>query len=395
MFASTDFEEPVSKILPPQYLHFPVSQHSRILLFEKEWFSPKYGSGREQLPERAKEVLLPRAPNPSSSPWRQVRDHGVHVLCRLTKMIVIVDKIALGTAPYELKLGTCGISKSTGLYHLFVYNMNQCNSKMKLVNNRVMYSNILFYSPEMDTTPIRRTMPFSTPVECHFDRYHYSYKVGYVPHIINQRRIKLLRTVEKVMLTPRDEQWRRLLPSEGYIIGHPMFFQADGPHLAEGERLWVDYCFVTVNSSHLSLPRFTVIENHGCMVDSKSSRWSKFIQSDRRNLHMHCEIFIGSSNPTESAKSCIYNQKMNRYSVSMCSDQYLYCGAGNVITSDSWRIASALNMEEEESGPSPALPDPQETDFVEVLTKAKPESQRFLPDTAVEEDGDEKVEPRK
>lgn len=41
---------------------------------------------------------------------------------------------------------------------------------MQLINNRVTYSNILHYFPEMAPGPIRRAMPFSVEIECHFNR---------------------------------------------------------------------------------------------------------------------------------------------------------------------------------------------------------------------------------
>ncbi|XP_067252405.1 zona pellucida sperm-binding protein 3d.2 [Chanodichthys erythropterus] len=423
--------------LSSPYLKLPIFQHSRIPLLEKEQFAPMRGSGREQLPEMTRNVLIPRATVRASS-RRRGRSKAVDVVCQMKKMIVRVNKQILGLdgLQSELKLGTCDISKTTKHYHVFIYDMDQCASKRQLINNRVTYSNILHYSPMRDHGPIRRVVPFSLPVECHFNRYHYSYKIGYIPQVRLQNHFKPLRTVDSVVLTPRDELWRRLSPTEEYTIGHPMYFQADGPPLAEDERLFVDSCYVTISRSHLSMPRFTVIENHGCMIDSMSSKWSRFIQSGQRNvvrfsldaflfhgilgkhLYMHCDMSVGSLNPTASAKSCTYNQTTKRWEELYSSNAVCLCChstclssdlsvSSKVITSEPWIMESDLNMFEEEKTTSFLLAEVG-TGFVQVITPpittpaeiGPPETEigprHFVPDSAVVvEEEDKIVEPHR
>ncbi|XP_058603282.1 zona pellucida sperm-binding protein 3d.2 isoform X1 [Onychostoma macrolepis] len=423
-----DFDGSAVKSLGSPFLQLPVFQHSRIPLLDKKQFSPMHGSGHEQLPEETKEVLIPRAAVtlPEAS-RRRGRSHGVNVVCQMKKMIIKVHKHILGIDGLhsELKLGTCDISKTTKHYHVFIYDMDKCGSKRKLVNKRVTYSNILHYSPVTDLGPIRRAVPFSLPVECHFNRYHYSYKIGYIPQVRYQNYFKPLRTVDSVVLTPRDELWRRLSPTEEYTIGHPMYFQADGPPLAEDERMFVDSCYVTISSSHLSMPRFTVIESHGCMTDSKSSRWSKFIQSGQRNvvrfsldaflfhgmlgehLYMHCEISVGSFKPTSSAKSCTYNQSIKRWEelygsndACLCCDSTCLSSdlsvSSKVITSEPWIMESDLEIVEEEQT-SPFMTEEVGTGFVEVITTQTAEigPRHFVPDPAVVKEVDKFVEPRR
>lgn len=421
-----DPEGPAVKRLQPPYLQLPIFLHSRIPLVDKEQFSPKVGLGFEQVPEELKKLFFPRAPlTERASSRRRGRAQGVHVVCQLTKMIVKVNKhiLGVGGVQYELKLGTCDISKTTKNHHVFIYDMDQCASERKLINNRVTYSNILHYSPVMDQGPIRRSVPFSIPVECHFNRYHYSYKIGYIPQVRHQHHFKPLRAVDSVVLTPRDEQWRRLSPTQEYTIGHPMYFQADGPHLAEDERLFVDSCYVTVSRSHLSMPRFTVIENNGCMTESKSTRWSRFIQSGQRNvvrfsldaflfhgmlgkhLYMHCEISIGSLIPTATAKSCTYNQNTKQWEELHSSNNVCFCCdstcqsydlsvSSKVFTSDPWIMESDLGFVEEEET-TLFTPDEVGTGYVQVLTSAETDSQHFVPVSTVVEKKDKFVEPRR
>lgn len=130
-----DPEGPAVKRLQPPYLQLPIFLHSRIPLVDKEQFSPKVGLGFEQVPEELKKLFFPRAPlTERASSRRRGRAQGVHVVCQLTKMIVKVNKhiLGVGGVQYELKLGTCDISKTTKNHHVFIYDMDQCASERKV-----------------------------------------------------------------------------------------------------------------------------------------------------------------------------------------------------------------------------------------------------------------------
>ncbi|XP_051575809.1 zona pellucida sperm-binding protein 3d.2 isoform X2 [Myxocyprinus asiaticus] len=402
------------------YLNLPIFLHSRISILDKEQFSPRHGSGREKIPEATKQVLIPRAPQRATSA-RNGRSRGINVVCHLKQMIVKVDKQILGQDGFqtELKLGTCDISKTTKNYHLFIYELDQCDSQRKFINNRVTYSNILHYSPVMAPGPIRHAMPFSVPIECHFNRYYYTYKIGFRPEVQHQNFFKPLKTMDSIVLTPRDASWRRLSTAEAYTIGHPMYFQAEGPPLVEGKRLFVDSCYVTVNNSHLSTPQFAVIDNHGCMTASKSHMWSRFIQSGKRNvvrfsldafmfngilgerLYMHCEISVGSVNPTASSKSCTYNQTAERWEELYSSNDVCFCCnsecqasdlsvTSKIITSEPWTMESDFeDPEEEQTTITPFMSMEVET------SKVQGPKSHHLPGLAVAEENIKFVEPRK
>ncbi len=134
--ARDDFDGSAVKGLGSPYLQLPVFQHSRIPLLDKTQFSPMHGSGREQLPEETKVVLVPRSAVtlPEASRRRRGRSHGVNVSCQMKKIIVKVHKHILGIDGLrsELKLGTCDISKTTKHHHVFIYDMDKCGSKRKV-----------------------------------------------------------------------------------------------------------------------------------------------------------------------------------------------------------------------------------------------------------------------
>lgn len=58
-------------------------------------------------------------------------------------------------------------------------------------------------------------------------------------------------------------QWNRLSPTEGVVIGQPMYFEAETLYVPDDERLFVHFCHVTENSSRVSTPQVKIIDNYG------------------------------------------------------------------------------------------------------------------------------------
>ncbi|KAA0702806.1 hypothetical protein E1301_Tti016582 [Triplophysa tibetana] len=369
-FHETDLKRPDST-----YLHLPIFQNSRVPLLDKEQFSPAHGSGREELPEGTKKVLIPPAGDTLQASHRSGRSHGINVACYLKKMVVQVNKQILGHEGLEgkLKLGTCDISKTTRKYHLFIYDMDQCGSKRKVIKNRVAYSNVLHYFPEISPGPIRRAMPFSNEIECHFNRYHYSYKIGFTPQVEYQSYFRPLKTTDSVVLTPRDAMWKRMSPTDTYTIGDSMYFQADGPTLAEDERLFVDSCYVTSDSSHLSMPRYTVIENHG---------WE--------------ELYGVNSVCSCCDTNC---SDLSVKSTSIVFPDHLCTVTSKVISSDVWTMDSVFKILEEEQTSTlvPTTSVELDVGMVQTIATLAPDAGQhyYVTGLAVTEKEDEFVEPRK
>ncbi|KAM7421397.1 hypothetical protein PAMA_015498 [Pampus argenteus] len=225
--------------LPPPYLHLPVFVGSRLPLVEKERFTPTGGTGQESLPEPVRKILLP-ARHCTKPPGAS--GVSVNVSCRYTGLHVQVPTSILGTAEpeYHLHLGTCGASKSTRDYIYFEYDFGLCGTKRTIINNQVAYSNILHYDPPRVRGPIRRAVAFTLPVACYYNRYQYSYKIGYRPKMQTRRILKPMKQGAKFILTARNAQWQRLSPSYQYVLGKPMYFEAEAQSISKNERLWVE-----------------------------------------------------------------------------------------------------------------------------------------------------------
>ncbi|XP_076592871.1 zona pellucida sperm-binding protein 3d.2 [Chaetodon auriga] len=353
--------------LPPPYLHLPVFVDSRLPLVEKGHFSPARGTGQEALPEPVRDILLPVRPTTSPP---SVSGVSVKTSCKLKKMLVQVrrDIVASSEPHSQIKLGTCQASKSTTDYIYFEYDLSMCGTKRTIRNNQVAYSNILQYDPPRVQGPIRRAVPFTLPVACYYNRYQYSYKIGYTPKMRMRKIFKPMKNRAKFILTPRNAQWERLSPSDQYELGKPMYFEAEAPSVSQDERLYIHSCYATPEKSHTSTPQFPVVKNFGCMVESKDGR-SRFIPHKTnavrfsvdaflfkgmtgQQLYMHCSLYVGSSTPTPTAKSCNYDTKAKRWvelygsdSVCTCCDSNCTSAASTVtkiISSRPWKIESKV-----------------------------------------------------
>ncbi|XP_053472144.1 zona pellucida sperm-binding protein 3-like [Ictalurus furcatus] len=198
------------------------------------------------------------------------------------------------------------MNKDTAEYYYFLYPINSCNVQQLLCichsfsisvslqenENRVLYSNVLSYEPLTDE-PVIRELPFSVPLECRYNKLE-------------------------------------LLILNIYTIGQPMYFEAMAPHGHAGTRLYLSKCYITASQNPDTTPKYTVLDNYGCMVDSKKTSQSKFYPSENKatlrfsvgallfkdmvsqpenktEMFIHCEMYLGPEIPTSNTKSCSYN----------------------------------------------------------------------------------------
>lgn len=58
-------------------------------------------------------------------------------------------------------------------------------------------------------------------------------------------------------------KWERLSPSDQYVLGKPMYFQAEALPMSHDERLYIHSCYATPEKSHTFTLRFPVVRNFG------------------------------------------------------------------------------------------------------------------------------------
>ncbi|XP_011484070.1 zona pellucida sperm-binding protein 3 isoform X2 [Oryzias latipes] len=238
--------------------------------------SPPRGNGQGAVSEPVRELLLPVWPDISP---RSASAVTVRTSCAQSRMQLQVDRSIIGSEEPDslLRLGTCRVSRSTETHLYFDYDLSMCGTKRTTIDNRMVYFNVLHYNPPKPRGPIRRALPFSLPVACYFSRYIHTYKVGHTPtvqihEVSNQRK-----NIAKVTLTARNAEWEKFSPSDHFVIGDSLHFEAKVSTLSQHERLYVHTCYISRDQSHTATPQFPIMKNYGCMVEKRTGR-SRFIK---------------------------------------------------------------------------------------------------------------------
>ncbi|XP_071764874.2 zona pellucida sperm-binding protein 3 [Centroberyx gerrardi] len=343
--SSTKSSQPEARKVP-EYLRIPASKD------QKELFQPEKGA--RPLPDSVKEMLLMTA---APSTTTSTRPNMIDVLCHVDRMYVRIRREFLNTkAAYKfLKLGTCPVNQATTDHYYLLYLLtNDCGFKTENNPDQMAISNVLHYKPD-PTSPVVREMPFDIPLQCNYHRFHHAYKVGFYPKIEGGTVFKALKSKTGATLTPQDASGKEIAGSKTYTMGQPMQFVAKlsdntATQKSGNQKLYVNKCFMTASQDPNSSPKYTVIDNQGCMVDGMVTDQSKFITdasemtqtfrigafifkdmvssaASPKQLYMHCEIVVGPSIPTATSKACNYDSATKKWkelygydSVCVCCD---------------------------------------------------------------------------
>ncbi|XP_065154719.1 zona pellucida glycoprotein 3d tandem duplicate 1 [Paramisgurnus dabryanus] len=318
----SEFNKPPPVMRP--YHVFPMFDHVPVPLVDMELFRPV--PGRRHMPSILSSLLIPQV-NPQRiqvSPVRNTR--GVEVWCGYSKVSVRVNRKLLGfrSSPASFYLGTCSSSRSDNSFIYFHYDLNQCGSSLTMMNGQIMYSNTIQYIPEPQGTVIR-AVPLTLNVQCLYNRFHYSYKMGYLPVIREHMFRKSFESSVKFTISVCNERWEILGENESFMLGEPMYFEVSAARIFEEERVFIDSCYATASKDPNSTPKHSVIHNYGCMEDSRrDASLSRFIQRESNfirfsvdafllpqvtgtHFHLHCLVSVHNTTASVSAKSCTYN----------------------------------------------------------------------------------------
>ncbi|KAK6326539.1 hypothetical protein J4Q44_G00021840 [Coregonus suidteri] len=243
--------------------------------------------GKYVFPSILTNLLLPPQNSPELNQVSPVSNpRGVEVLYRYNQISVRVNRgqLRFRCLASMLFLGTCPVTRVTTLFFYFHYNLNDCGSTQTTMNGQLVYSSSLRFSPEPQG-PVIRAIPLNLPIQCIYNRFHYSYKVGYVPEVHDRSLLKSMNGKHIFRLIACNE--------ESYMLGEPMYFKAYATFVPKDENVFVDSCFVTPFKDPNTTPRLEVIHNFGCMVDSKrKGSQSQFFSRESNVLLFTVDAFL-------------------------------------------------------------------------------------------------------
>ncbi|XP_062841222.1 zona pellucida glycoprotein 3d tandem duplicate 1 [Trichomycterus rosablanca] len=315
-------------ILPP-YLLLPMFRQQPAPFTSKLLFRPSVG--RRVLPSTLENILIPQNLQEDQTRALPVsNDRGVEVWCGYSKVSVRVNLALLGfrSSAHQFRFGTCEVSRSDGSFIYFHYDLNDCGGLFSVMNEQLIYSNNLVYKPDPHGFVIR-SLPLILNIQCVYNRFHYSYKIGYIPDVGEHTFRKRLGTKGVFSLSVYNEMWEKSSVNESFTLGQQMNFEASVDFTWKDQSIFVEACHATESNDPNSSPRYDLITNFGCLIDSKmTGSQSRFVlrqknilrfsidaflfpQSTSEIFYLHCSLFVGNSAVSSTTKSCTYSKEQS------------------------------------------------------------------------------------
>nr|XP_046268202.1 zona pellucida sperm-binding protein 3 [Scatophagus argus] len=278
----------------------------------------------------------------------------VSVTCSTSDFVVRVKPAfyGLGADAEELKLGnTC---KSNGVLRpyddlLFTYPLTACDAVRQSPRGYLVYKFVLHYVPSPKRFP-SRAHRIDVNIECRYPRNHYVYQLTVQPTwktAVVRKRLK--GSPNDFQIELMDESWSRPARSQVYQLGKTVNFQVSAPHLPVGGKLYINSCYATPSSGSKSSLKYIIIDNFGCMLDSKrdpgasqfisrtdrtvrfSLKAFQFISDPDTEVNVHCKLFVTSEDLGPAHKSCTF--KGNRWKALTGDDSICACCDSRCVSS--------------------------------------------------------------
>ncbi|XP_066573428.1 zona pellucida sperm-binding protein 3 [Amia ocellicauda] len=284
---------------------------------------------KADLPAAIRRLMIPHIPQTTPPPADVLPD--VSVNCTEADMIVRVKRAfyGFGAKPEQLRLGShCksnGVDQDSGDL-LFTYSLLKCDSIRSMPPGYLLYKAILHYVPKQSRSPIRRSHLVNVDIECRYKRYHHVYQLAVHP-TWKTPSSKVLTSRAGFEIKTMNAAWTAVSASDVYNLGQAVNFQLVATRLGPLEKVYVESCVATLTEDPTSKPSYTIIENFGCMVDTKTEGSNsqyvsprtddtinfsvdafQFTENPSSKIIIHCKLFVTKGGPSSVAKACTYNR---------------------------------------------------------------------------------------
>ncbi|XP_066500288.1 uncharacterized protein [Hoplias malabaricus] len=271
-----------------------------------------------EVPERTQQPLgyfnLPQ-PAPAKS---------VAVACGESMVQVEVKEDLFGTGhlinPNSLTLGGCAAVGQDPVAQVLIFQseLQACHSVLKMTEKDLIYSFNLIYNPEpLVGTPIVRLGAAVIHVECHYSRQHNVSSHALVPSWVPYSSTEFGEEHMDFALKLMTDDWAFERPSNQYMLGDIMHIEASILQFNHAPlRVFVDSCVATAVPDANAVPRYSFIENHGCLTDAKitgsNSHFMHRVEGDK--LQFQLEVFMFEQDNSSSIYiTCYLKASMASY----------------------------------------------------------------------------------
>uniref|UniRef100_A0A9J8CNB1 Zona pellucida sperm-binding protein 3 n=1 Tax=Cyprinus carpio carpio TaxID=630221 RepID=A0A9J8CNB1_CYPCA len=239
-----------------------------------------------------------------------VTPSSVAVQCSENRVHVEVKKDLFSNGqliqPSGLSMGGCPVVRedSASGVLIFEYELQDCNSVLMMTENELVYTFALTYTPvAFAGTPITRAEGALVGVQCHYQRLFNVSSNALNPTWVPYASTEVGEDILQFSLNLMMDDWSYQRPSNVYYLGDIINIEASVKvynHVPL--RVFVDSCVATQVPDVNSVPRYSFIENHGCLVDAKatasSSRFMPRTQEDKIRFQLETFRFQGGDSPS-------------------------------------------------------------------------------------------------
>ncbi|XP_043094240.1 zona pellucida sperm-binding protein 3-like [Puntigrus tetrazona] len=248
------------------------------------------------------------------SPGRQLtRVKTVTVICHENYMEIAIKAdlfdVGLPVDASELRLGadnqfvpSCKVTAFSTNEYIITSELTDCGTQRWITDDSLIYTNLLVFTPRPSPDEVVRLEQAVVPIECYysrkFDVTSNPIKPTWIPYSSTHSAMEELQFSLKLMTS----DWRSERASSVYFLGDNINIEASvilGHHT--NLNIYFESCVATATPDVNSVPRYTFIDNHGCLVDGQTtgskSRFLPRVQSDKLQLQLDAFKFHLETRP--------------------------------------------------------------------------------------------------
>ncbi|XP_039530955.1 zona pellucida sperm-binding protein 3-like isoform X3 [Pimephales promelas] len=251
--------------------------------------------------------IMPEEPQQPDVPFElrvPVAAESIAAQCGENLVHVEVKKDFFGTGhlvnPSFLTLGGCAVvgEDPEANVLIFEYELQTCGSSLTMTNDELVYTFTLLYTPEtLAGTPIVRADAAAVGIECHYSRLQNVSSNVLMPSWVPFAATKVGEEVLVFSLKLMTDDWMFERPSNKYFLGQFLNLEASVKQYNHVPlRIFVGDCVATAVPDVNSSPRYSFIENYGCLVDGKlsgsTSSFMRRVQNDKLQFQLEAFRFL-------------------------------------------------------------------------------------------------------
>nr|BAM65016.1 egg envelope protein [Clupea pallasii] len=299
---------------------------------------------------------FPRMPEKPKEPERPlvlrelVPANSVAVRCREADVQVEVNRDFFGTGqlihPADLSLGDCAVTGEdpSDQVLVFEYELHRCDGKIQVTPDELVYSFTLQYAPKaLNGSPIIKTNGATVDIQCHYPREHNVSSDALMPTWVPFAATKAAEEVLVFSLRLMTDDWEFERAINTYYLGSVLHIEASVIQYNHVPlRVFAHSCVATAVPDVNASPRYSFIENHGCLVDAKltgsGSRFLprvqdnrlqfeleafRFAQAEGTTIYITCKLVATAASTDSDHKSCSFSD--DRWTSADGNDQMCRC----------------------------------------------------------------------